>query len=154
MEHPSSSPVQWGSPIGFFNPAISIKIFPLSRKKQHERSWGISRQLCKPSTSSRDCITVENSSERSSVYIRLYKYREKVFYCFYKLCFPRKNAKLFVMALIKREILTSREVLKSKRKAQCEHNNRLKFVQQKQRGGCRTRGNSTGKRHFSICMLR
>ena len=58
------------------------------------------------------------------------------------------------MALIKREILTSREVLKSKQKAQCEHNNRLKFVQQKQSGGCRTRGNSTGKRHFSICMLR
>ena len=38
------------------------------------------------------------------------------------------------MALIKREILTSREVLKPKRKAQCEHNNRLNFVRQKQRG--------------------
>ena len=93
---------------------------------------------------------VANSSNRSSVYIRLYKYRKKGFYCFYKLSFPRKNAKLFVMALINREILTSREVLKSKRKAQCEHNNRLNFVRQKQRSGCRTRGNSTGKRHFSI----
>ena len=37
--------------------------------------------------------------------------REKIFYCFYKLTFPRKNAKLFVMALIKREITTNREVL-------------------------------------------
>ena len=28
--------------------------------------------------------------------------QEKVFYCFYNLNFPRKNAKLFVMALINR----------------------------------------------------
>ena len=42
-----------------------------------------------------------------SVFIRLIKRRKKVFYCFYKITFPRKNAKLFVMALIKREILTS-----------------------------------------------
>ena len=28
------------------------------------------------------------------------KYRQKGFYCFYKLTFPRNNAKLFVMALI------------------------------------------------------
>ena len=32
----------------------------------------------------------------SSVYIRLCKQRKKVFYCFYKINFPRKNAKLFV----------------------------------------------------------
>ena len=37
--------------------------------------------------------------------------QEKVFYCFYKLTFPRKNAKLFVLALIKTEIFTSRVVL-------------------------------------------
>ena len=30
------------------------------------------------------------------------KLRKKVFYCFYKITFPRKNVKLFVMALIKR----------------------------------------------------
>ena len=36
---------------------------------------------------------------------------KKDFYCFYELTFPGKNAKLFVMALIKRETLTSREVL-------------------------------------------
>ena len=36
---------------------------------------------------------------------------KKVFYCLYKLTFPRKKKKFFVMALIKREILTSREVL-------------------------------------------
>ena len=48
---------------------------------------------------------VERSPNPSIVYIRPCKYKEKVFYCFYKLTFPRKkNAKLFVMALIKTEI--------------------------------------------------
>ena len=40
--------------------------------------------------------------------------QEKVFYCIYKITFPRKNAKLFVMALIKKEILTSRKLLYKK----------------------------------------
>ena len=53
-------------------------------------------------------------SQPLNVYIRLCKYRKKVFYCFYKLPFLRKNIKLFVMALIKREILTSCEVLYTK----------------------------------------
>ena len=57
---------------------------------------------------------VENSPNPSSVYIRLCKHREKVFYCFYKITFLRKNAQLFVMAMIKREILTSRKVLYTK----------------------------------------
>ena len=63
-------------------------------------------------TKSRVCITVEISLKPSSVYIRLCKYRKKVFYCFYKLISPQKKpAKLLVVALIKREILTRREVL-------------------------------------------
>ena len=41
-----------------------------------------------------------NAPNLSSVYIRLCKYRKKVFYCFYKLSFLRKNAKLIAMALI------------------------------------------------------
>ena len=57
---------------------------------------------------------VENSLNPSSVCIRLCKYRKKVFYTFYKSTFRRKNAKLFVMALTEREILTSREVLYTK----------------------------------------
>ena len=73
-----------------------------------------SRQLCKPEMKSRICRTVVNSPNPLSVYIRLYKNRKKVFYCFYKLTFPRKNAKLFVMALIYREILASCEVLYTK----------------------------------------
>ena len=40
--------------------------------------------LCKPEKKSRVCITVENSPNPSSVYIRLCKHRKKVFYCFYK----------------------------------------------------------------------
>ena len=67
---------------------------------------------------SRVCITVENSLNPFSVYIRLCKYRKEVFYCFYKLTFPRKIAKLFVIALIKREILTSCEVYYTK---SCTH---------------------------------
>ena len=57
-------------------------------------------------------INVDNSSDPSRVYIRLRKYRGKVLYCFNKLTFPRK--KRLVMALIKREIVTSREDLYTK----------------------------------------
>ena len=64
-------------------------------------------------------VIVENSPNPSSVYNRLCKYRKKVFYCFNKLTFPRKNAKQFVMSLIKRESLTSRQVLYTK---SCTHN--------------------------------
>ena len=55
---------------------------------KHERGWENSRQLCKPETKSRVCITVENSPNASSAHIRLCKHRKKVFYCFYKITFP------------------------------------------------------------------
>ena len=48
------------------------------------------------------------------IYIRLCKHRKKVFYCFYKITFPRKKRKTLCMALIKREILTSRKILSTK----------------------------------------
>ena len=41
---------------------------------KHSRDWENSGQLCKPSTSSLVCITVENSPNPSRVYIRLCKY--------------------------------------------------------------------------------
>ena len=47
--------------------------------------WENSRQLCKPETKLRVCITVENSPNPSSVYIRLCKHQKKVFYCFYEI---------------------------------------------------------------------
>ena len=72
---------------------------------EHERGWENSRQLCKPETKSRVCITVENSPNASSVDIRLCKHRKKVFYCFYKINFPRKNAKLFVWHWLKEKFL-------------------------------------------------
>ena len=81
---------------------------------KHERGWENSRQLCKPETNSRVCTTVENSANSSSVYIRLCKHRKKVFYCFYKITFPRKKRKTLCMALIKREILTSCKILSTK----------------------------------------
>ena len=41
---------------------------------KHSRGWENSRQLCKPSTSSRACTTVSNSPNPSSVSIRLCKH--------------------------------------------------------------------------------
>ena len=81
---------------------------------KHERRWENSRQLCKPETKQRVCITVENSPNASSVYIRLCKHRKKVFCCFYKVTFPRKKRRTLCMALIKREILTIRKILSTK----------------------------------------
>ena len=72
---------------------------------KHERGWENSRQLCKPETKSRVCITVENSPNASSVYIMLCKHRKKVFYCFYKINFTRKDAKLFLWHWLKEKFL-------------------------------------------------
>ena len=82
---------------------------------KHERSWENSRQLCKAETKSKVCITVENSPNPSRVYTDQVKQtQEESFLLLLYNKFREKNAKLFVMALIKREILTSRKVLHSK----------------------------------------
>ena len=52
---------------------------------KHKRGRENSRQSCKPSTSSRVCMTVSNSPNPSSVYIKLCKHRETVLCCFYKI---------------------------------------------------------------------
>ena len=62
---------------------FSVKLFYKSKRKlfscvciawyKHSRGWANSRQLCKPETKSRVCITVSNSPNPSSVYIRLCK---------------------------------------------------------------------------------
>ena len=44
---------------------------------KHSRRWENSRQLCKPSTLSRVCITVSNSPNPSRVYIRLCKHGKR-----------------------------------------------------------------------------
>ena len=51
---------------------------------KHGRGWENSR-WCKPETKSRVCITVENSPNPSSFYIRLGKHRKNVFHWFYKI---------------------------------------------------------------------
>ena len=51
---------------------------------KHEEGWENSRQLCKPETQSRVCITFENSPNSPSVKIRLCKHG-KVLYCFFKI---------------------------------------------------------------------
>ena len=52
---------------------------------KHSRSWENSRQLCKPSTSSRVCITVSNSPNPSRVYIRLCKHGKRFLLLNYKI---------------------------------------------------------------------
>ena len=44
---------------------------------KHSRRWENSRRLCKPSNSSRVCITVSNFPNPSRVYIRLYKHGKR-----------------------------------------------------------------------------
>ena len=44
---------------------------------KHSRGWENSRQLCKPSTSSRVSVTVSNSPNPSRVYIRLCKHGKR-----------------------------------------------------------------------------
>ena len=69
------------------------------------RGWENSRHLCKPSTSSRFCVTVENSPNPWGVYIRLCKHRKKIFYCFYKITLPRKNANSLLRSWLKEKFL-------------------------------------------------
>ena len=67
--------------------------------------------LKKPETKSRVCITVENSPNPSSGYIRLCKHRKKVFYRFYKI-FLKINStnegNLFIDFLIQKDFLNTR----------------------------------------------
>ena len=72
---------------------------------KHQRGWENLRQLCNPRWSGSVCITITNSPNALSVYIRLCKHRKKVFYCFYKITFPGKNAKLFVWHWLKEKFL-------------------------------------------------
>ena len=63
---------------------ISTRLYLSNRKRfpclrRHDRDWENSRQLCKPETKSRVCITVENSPNLSSVYIRIMQTQEKRF---------------------------------------------------------------------------
>ena len=107
----------------FRSVTVMQSIFPTNRKLfscvciawyKHSRGWENLRQLCKPSTSSRVCITVKNSPYPSSVYIRLWKPQKKALCCFYKITFPRKKKNSLFRLLMKREVFTSREVLYAK----------------------------------------
>ena len=74
--------------------SVSGKLFYKSRRKlfscvciaryKHSRRWEISRQSCKPSTSSRVCITGSNSPNPSRVYSRLLKHRKRFLLLQYK----------------------------------------------------------------------
>ena len=71
-----------------------IELVLLQVTNQNAKVWWYSNKF-----SSRVCMTVSNSPNPSRVHIRLCKNRKKVFYCLYKITFPRNNAKLFVMSL-------------------------------------------------------
>ena len=66
-----------------------------------------------PSTSSRVCITVKNSPNHSEVKSGFANTGKK-FYITYKITLSRKKKNSLFRLLIKREILTSREVLYTK----------------------------------------
>ena len=57
---------------------------------KHSRGWENSRQLCKPSTSSRVCITVSNSPN-PLVLILGYGNMENIFYCLILILCKRKS---------------------------------------------------------------
>ena len=50
---------------------------------KHSRRWENSRRLCKPSTSSRVCITVSNSPNPSRICIRLWKHEKRFLLLYY-----------------------------------------------------------------------
>ena len=52
-----------------------------------------------------DEVSVENSPNPLSVYIRLCKHRKKVFYYFYKITLPRKNASSLLRSWLKEKFL-------------------------------------------------
>ena len=54
-------------------------------RKKYEQGWENSRQLCKPSTTSRVCITFENSPSPRVFRWGGYVNAEEVLYCFYKI---------------------------------------------------------------------
>ena len=76
---------------------LSRKLFYKSDRKlfscvciswyKHSRRWENSRQLCKPSTSSRVCITVSNSPNPSRVYMSLCKHGKRFLLPNYELWF-------------------------------------------------------------------
>ena len=79
--------VATGNHFSFNQCSFSRKLFYKSNRKlfpcvciswyKHSRRWENYRQLCKPSTSSRVCITVSNSPNPSRVYIRLCKHGKR-----------------------------------------------------------------------------
>ena len=53
-------------------------------------------------------------SQRLECLYQAMQTQEKFFYCFCEITFPRKESKTLCMAMIKREILTSRKILSTK----------------------------------------
>ena len=70
---------------------FSVFAYPYNK---HERGWENSRQLCKPVTKSRVCITASNSPNPQSVYIRLCKHRKKFSFAFIKYFSQKKRKTL------------------------------------------------------------
>ena len=99
------------NPANYWNP--EFKFHWQGIRSQETFTWGdkwlsnrqTDRQLCKPETKSRVRVTVENSPNPSSVYIRQCKHRKKVFYCFYKITFPRKTQNSLLWHWLKEKFL-------------------------------------------------
>ena len=82
---------------------FSVKLFYKSNRKlfscvciawyKHSTGWKNSRQLCKPSTSSRVCILLSRILPTPLVFISGYANTENVFYCLNIVTFRPKNSK-------------------------------------------------------------
>ena len=86
------------------------------------RGWQKSRQLCKPSTLSRVCITVSNSPNPSPVYIRLCKHG-KLFLLLKKHIGEERSKTNYLSEYWTSMLLWDREILQSflRTRFHCDH---------------------------------
>ena len=100
--------VQWDSLKNQNRWNIHIQTTPRNshaRQRRSRRDWNISLSSMIFFRHDLECLYQDMQTQE-----------KKVFYCFYKITFPRKKSKtlLFIELVIKRQILTSRDVLYTK----------------------------------------
>ena len=97
-------------------------------------SWEDSQQLCKPSTASQVCITVENSPNSPECLDEATETRKKVLYCFYNI-FLKDNStdegkcRVIFYFLIETDFLDTRSyILPANQNERLTTPNQSKFV--------------------------
>ena len=91
---------------------FSVFAYPYNK---HERGWESSRQFMQTRDEVEGLYNCLEFPQPVECLYQAVQTQEKIFFCFYKIFFLEKEKNtLFYMALIKREILTSLEVLYTK----------------------------------------